>query len=36
MNNADDLKSLNVDDGMIVTRGDAEVFVVGSGLEYKF
>ena len=36
MNNADDLKSLNVDGDTIVTRGDAEVFVVGSGLEYKF
>ena len=36
MNNADNLKTLNVDDGTIVARGDAEVFVVGSGLEYKF
>ena len=36
VNSADDLKTLNTDSGMVVTRGDAEVVVVGTGLEYKF
>ncbi len=36
MNSAEDLKTLNTDSGMVVTRGDADVFVIGSGLEYKF
>lgn len=36
INSADDLKTLNTDSGMVVTRGDAEVVVVGTGLEYKF
>lgn len=37
VNNADNLKTLLTDDGTtIATYGDAEVFVVGTGLEYKF
>lgn len=36
MNNADDLKTLNTDGVTLDVRGDAEVFVVGTGLEYKF
>jgi predicted porin len=36
MNNADDLKTLNADGETLVTRGDAEVFVIGTGLEYLF
>ncbi|WP_201533013.1 porin [Psychrobacter immobilis] len=36
INSADDLKTLNTDSGMVSTRGDAEVVVVGTGLEYKF
>ncbi|WP_199508943.1 MULTISPECIES: porin [unclassified Psychrobacter] len=36
INSADDLKTLNTDTGVVSTRGDAEVVVVGTGLEYKF
>ena len=36
INSADDLKTLNTESGMVTTRGDAEVVVVGTGLEYKF
>ena len=38
MNNADNVRSVNIDGDNVVygAPGDAEVFVVGSGLEYKF
>mgnify|MGYP003424310604 FL=1 len=38
MNSADNLRSVNIDGDNVVygAPGDAEVFVVGSGLEYKF
>ncbi|WP_198329358.1 porin [Psychrobacter cibarius] len=38
MNNADSVRSVNIDGDNVVygAPGDAEVFVVGSGLEYKF